>query len=304
MRWHANVSLARLSLDGLSVGDAFGELFFGDYGRAFFSHVPRNTSGDDLPAGPWPWTDDTHMALSIVEVLEHFGGIEQDALAGAFARRFAEEPYRGYGSGAIRLLGAMAGGDDWRSASPALFGGGSFGNGAAMRAAPIGGFFAGDPERAAVDAQRSAVVTHAHPEGGAGAIAVAAAAAIAARDVTVGPGEFLSEVLAYVPAGLTRAGIEHALDIAGDDLASAVVELGTGSRISAQDTVPFCLWTAAHHLGDYPAALWCTAQGLGDVDTTCAIVGGIVALSARNIPPEWIARREPLPIVQRRSPRA
>ena len=53
--------------------------------------------------------------------------------------------------------------------APALFGGGSYGNGGAMRAAPIGGYFWDDPERARKEAQRSAEVTHAHPEGQAGA---------------------------------------------------------------------------------------------------------------------------------------
>ena len=62
------IDFARLSLDGLSVGDAFGELFFGEYGRAFFRRTPCDTSGADLPPGPWPWTDDTHMALSVVGV--------------------------------------------------------------------------------------------------------------------------------------------------------------------------------------------------------------------------------------------
>ena len=37
------------------------------------------------------------------------------------------------------------------------------------------------------------------------------------------------------------------------------------------------------------------AKGLGDVDTTCAIVGGIVALSAEEIPTLWLKHREPLP---------
>ena len=119
-------------------------------------------------------------------------------------------------------------------------------------------------------------------------MAVAAAAAIAATDASPTGARYLAAVLPFVPEGLTREGIERSRAIADD-------ELGTGSRISAQDTVPFCLWSAAHHLADYRAALWNTAQGMGDVDTTCAIVGGIVALSSRNIPEDWIARREPLP---------
>jgi len=34
--------------------------------------------------------------------------------------------------------------------------------------------------------------------------------------------------------------------------------------------------------------------GGGDVDTTCAIVGGIVGAGA-PVPPDWLERREPLP---------
>lgn len=282
-----NLARARLSLDGLSVGDAFGELFF--------RRSPFTTSADDLPPGPWPWTDDTHMALSIVDVLQTFGYIDQDALARAFVHRYSEDPYRGYAVGAMTLLEQIDAGADWRSAAEALFDGGSYGNGAAMRAAPIGGFFGGDPARAAAAARQSAVITHAHPEGQAGAMAVAAAAAIAAGGSPPVGRDFLSLVSQFVPEGLTHQGIRRAMDIPGDHRSDATAQLGTGLKVSAQDTVPFCLWSAAHHLDDYEVALWWTAQGMGDVDTTCAIVGGIVALSVGTVPVEWLSRREPLP---------
>ncbi|MDF2440306.1 MAG: hypothetical protein JWN98_1290, partial [Abditibacteriota bacterium] len=43
-------------------------------------------------------------------------------------------------------------------------------------------------------------------------------------------------------------------------------------------------------------ALWLAVSGLGDRDTTCAMVGGIVALSAPDtIPPLWRDAREALP---------
>lgn len=284
------LSNALRSLQGLSVGDAFGELFF--------RLSPEDTTPADLPPGPWRWTDDTHMALSIVEVLKKYGHIDQDALAAAFARRFSEEPFRGYGAGAAQLLGLLAMGEDWREISPRLFGAGSYGNGAAMRAAPIGGYFHDDPQRAAHEARLSAMITHAHPEGQAGAIAVAVAAAIAAAGPHPGGTGFLEKILPYVPEGVTRSGIEKALRIPSDDLYGAALELGTGERVSAQDTVPFCLWSAAHHLDDFAAALWWTAKGMGDCDTTCAIVGGIVALSAPEIPHSWLTRREPLPITE------
>jgi hypothetical protein len=72
-----------------------------------------------------------------------------------------------------------------------------------------------------------------------------------------------------------------------DDILTIVMGLTSPERatrmavaragLSAQDTVPFALWCAARHLDDYAEALRLTVSGLGDRDTTCAIVGGIVA---------------------------
>lgn len=80
----SSLANAQRSLIGLSVGDAFGELFF--------THSPNATTAKKLPKGVWRWTDDTHMALSIVEILKEHGYIHQDALAKAFANRFSAEP--------------------------------------------------------------------------------------------------------------------------------------------------------------------------------------------------------------------
>jgi ADP-ribosylglycohydrolase len=164
-----------------------------------------------------------------------------------------------------------------------------------MRAAPIGGYFAGQPERAAQEARLSALVTHWHPEGQAGAMAVVSAAAIAVEAGAPSGVEFLRAVASCIPQGPTKERILEAVEIPPDDLPGAIRRLGTGQWVTAQDTVPFCLWVAAHYLGNYEEALWRTVEGGGDADTTCAIVGGIVALSAREIPSEWLARREPLP---------
>ena len=279
------LAYALKSLDGLSVGDAFGELFF--------RRSPYETKFEQLPTC-WEWTDDTHMALSIVEILKIYGHIAPDTLALAFARRYKNDPHRGYAGGAHQLLNYVAKGGDWRDISPRLFGTGSYGNGSAMRVAPVGGYFYNDLKRASEEAQLSAVVTHAHPEGKAGAMAVAVAAALAVNRPYPTGNYFLKEVLPYVPDGITKERIHLALQIPPEALTEATIQLGTGSQVSAQDTVPFCLWSAAHHLDDYEAALWWTAKGAGDVDTTCAIVGGIVALSAPEIPQRYLERREPI----------
>lgn len=289
----ARVQRMRLSLDGLSVGDAFGERFF------YFPEwiVPRK-----LPADPWRFTDDTVMALSIAEILRRHAQVEQDALARAFARRYREEPNRGYGGMARLILLEISEGRPWSAISRAVFGGqGSMGNGGAMRVAPLGAWFADDLERAGHEAARSAEVTYAHPEGQAGAVAVAVAAAAAwlLRDQPVVNGTRLLEAAyEWTPDGRTREGIRRAIELPQNaSVDRAVNELGNGSEVTAPDTVPFALWCAARHCDDFAEALWTTVSGLGDRDTTCAIVGGIVALSARDrgIPDEWLLRREPLP---------
>lgn len=277
---------AVVSLSGLAVGDAFGERFF---------HLPwASIEARALPEGPWHWTDDTHMAFSIVEELLDRGEIARDDLARRFAERYREQPWRGYGAGAMKLLSGYADGADWSTEAPALFDGGSYGNGGAMRAAPIGGYYWGEPERAAEEARKSAEVTHAHLEGQAGAIAVAAAASMAPMKSALKGSEFLRPVLDLVPESQTREGIEEATRIGPEEHARAASVLGTGSQVAAFDTVPFCLWVVAHHGFDYEQALWTTVAGLGDRDTTCAIVGGIVSLSA-DVPDEWLERCEPLP---------
>ena len=76
-----------------------------------------------------------------------------------------------------------------------------------------------------------------------------------------------------------------------------VGKIGNGSGISAQDTVPYVLWCACESLANYEESIWLTASGGGDVDTTCAMVGGIVATysGVEGIPADWIQAREPLP---------
>lgn len=290
---NAPIKRARLALEGLSLGDAFGECFFEP---ALVHRIPYR----ELPEGPWFYTDDTIMAGSVVDVLAAHGRIEPDSLAQLFARRFQKHPRRGYGAGAMRLLDRIAAGADWRTEAPAMFGGtGSMGNGGAMRVAPVGAYFADDLERVVMEAAQSAYVTHAHPEGEAGAIAVAVAAAVAyTADRTPDRGPALLErVHEWTPDGATRNGIAKAMTIAPTTATEiAAVALGSGQKVLASDTVPFALWCAAGHLGDFEDAMWTTAAGLGDVDTTCAIVGGLVALSVGQggLPREWLRRREPL----------
>jgi ADP-ribosylglycohydrolase len=74
-----------------------------------------------------------------------------------------------------------------------------------------------------------------------------------------------------------------------------------GNGVTSQDTVPLALWRAARHLGNFEEALWATVSGPGDRDTTCAIVGGILASDpACCISTQWFTGRESLERISRR----
>ena len=285
------------SLHGLSVGDALGASLEGH------PYAPGGTVLSLPPASSHaPWTDDTQMALSVVEVLLESGEIDADRLAAAFSRRY--ETWRGYGAGMHELLNRLQAGEGWRTARFCSFRSGSFGNGSAMRVAPLGAFLAERTVDVVVEqASLSASVTHAHPEGVAGAVAVALAAWHAARS-RGGPapdaGVLLEAIAGALPEGTEVArGIVAARGLAPDfDLGEAVELLGNGSRVSCADTVPLALWIAAHHLDAYPRAVELAVAAGGDTDTTAAIVGGIVAarVTASGIPAEWRQAVEPLPL--------
>jgi ADP-ribosylglycohydrolase len=288
----ARLKRARLSLEGLSVGDALGGFFEFNH-RMLASYVAERR----LMSAPWRYTDDTNMALSIYECLRLHERIDQDVLARSFADHF--QATRGYGAGARRLVNQLREGADWREVAPNMFAGsGSYGNGGAMRVTPLGAYFADDLAQVAAQAALSAEITHAHTEGIAGTIAAAVAAAVVCRHETLTIADLIEAVLPHVPDSEVKNKLRRAQSIQPTtDIQHVAAMLGNGSGVSAQDTVPFCVWSAGRHQDDFENAFWQTASVGGDVDTTCAIVCGIVACRVgwSGIPAEWVKRREPLP---------
>jgi ADP-ribosylglycohydrolase len=291
------LSRALLSLDGLSVGDAFGQML-STCARSARSVVERA----GLPSGPWWHTDDTQMAMAIVEELAAHGQIATDSLARRFAKRFQADPGRGYGKGARMQLEEIVRGASWRQTSAAAFSGrGSKGNGSAMRSAPLGAYFAEDLNLLVSESTQSSINTHSHPEGIAGSVAVSLAAAAAwnARHLELETTRSLiwKSILERTPPGETLEGIRKAGSVPFEmSPENAARILGSGFLVTAPDTVPFALWCALRHLNDYREALISTLEGDGDCDTNCAIVGGIVALRVGRdgIPADWLASRETL----------
>ncbi len=287
------ITLVQRSLEGLALGDAFGETFFGPREQVEIRLARRETR-----SGVWGWTDDTAQARALVGCLRLRGEVEPEVFCRLLSEEYQRDPSRGYGAGTHAFMGEVRRGVPWRRASPAAFEGrGSFGNGAAMRVAPLGAYFYDLPtSQLCEQARLSAQVTHWHEEAVAGAEAVALAAAWATRE-GVGGVSMLESVRDAITPGRVRDGLSKALEVPLETTKpeEAARVLGSGQEIAAYDTVPFTLWCAARHASSYQEALWSTVAGFGDRDTTCAIVGGIVALSSlSDFPPAWLEAREPL----------
>jgi poly(ADP-ribose) glycohydrolase ARH3 len=284
----------RSALLGTAIGDAIGRPFEGR---------PRVRAADldawAVSDAPLTWTDDTAMTLALGEVLADRGpDVDLQQLGDAFRAAYDTEPGRGYGAGPPRVFAAAARGVAYEDAARALFSGaGSFGNGAAMRAAPAGCVHPGDVAAAVALGRRQALVTHAHPIGRDGAGAVAGLVAALLR---VQPDEPPVEVVPRAVATVGAEGIEPELEAAllrarcleDPDPAAIAAALGTG--ISALETVPAAVACLCAGGGD-PERVVRTAVLLGgDTDTIAAIAGALVGamVSASAWPAAWLARLE------------
>ena len=160
-------------LIGLAVGDALGGRFeaqTADYIVGRFGTATRLVEyvTDEI----W-YTDDTQMAIGVAETIAKHGRITEQQLCEAFVENY--DPSRGYGMGARAVLGAMENGRNYRAVAEKRFPGGSYGNGAAMRVAPVGLFFRHDTDMLIQQSRLSAIPTHVHPLGINGAQLIALA---------------------------------------------------------------------------------------------------------------------------------
>ncbi|MBY0457895.1 MAG: ADP-ribosylglycohydrolase family protein [Gemmataceae bacterium] len=259
---------------GLAVGDAVGAPYEGlTHADIFFQFgtpdkLVTNPSGDTLF-----YTDDTEMMIGVAETLAECGSVVEERLCRAFAENY--HPERGYGQGARRVIEAMAAGKDHRTLAANIFTGESFGNGAAMRVAPVGLLFADSPDDVWEQARLSALPTHTHPLGIEGAQLLAYAVSRAVRTTHFDRKAFYRDLRSRA----TTEEFQWHLDIAaklkpGDSLS------GLGSTLHAHRSVVTAIACFASTPGDFEAAI-VRAIGMGDdTDTVAAMAGALVGAFA------------------------
>ena len=266
---------ARGALLGLALGDSLGAPFEGR------SEVARSRVDAWIDARePLRWTDDTHMALTLARHLVDDPELDDPkALGAAFARAYASEPWRGYGSGPPQVFAMVEQGLSFEEAAGTLFGGsGSFGNGAAMRVAPVGLLPAAtDPRQAASLVETQARVTHTHPDAIDGATVVAQVIA-GLIDLARVEGDAIVRVVSAAASRLSQGPVrDRLLDVvdvlgSGGEAATAAERCGTG--VAAAESVPAAV--AALLAGGDPLQVVRTAIGLGgDTDTIAGMASAM-----------------------------
>jgi poly(ADP-ribose) glycohydrolase ARH3 len=273
---------------GLALGDAVGAPFEGVPAENIYWQVGlvhdylKQPSRERLR-----YTDDTQMAIGVAEVLVECGRIDADRLWAAFARNY--EPFRGYGPGTRRVLDAMLAGEPWRELVVSQFPGGSLGNGAAMRVAPVGLLFWNDLDRVWDEAGRSAEPTHTHPIGIEAAQLLAVAVAYAVGCVEWDRKAFYRELLARARTEEMRWAVRTAAHLKAMDSFSVL-----GNSMKAHQSVGTALACFARTPDGYREVV-SDAINLGDdTDTIAAMAGALCGafLGTPGLPSEWLERLE------------
>lgn len=310
------VDRMRGSILGLAIGDALGHPteFVGSV-RAIRERWGDEGVVDFLPSGRHPagtFTDDTQMSICVARALVRKGHGTLDELMGVLGEEFvawsrSRDNDRAPGGTCLAGCRALASGKAWRDAGVLD----SKGCGAAMRAAPIGLYFADDVARMVLVAAAQSALTHRHPTGIASSVAAAAAVAHVAR------GGALDGLIAFTRSCVERLDAEalvavgcardladtigvremlaalDATEAAKDEESDDVCALLGGAWIGEQ-AVATAVWCVLTSKGDFREAVLRGTNSSGDSDSIACIAGAIAGAlgGLAKVPTDWVARVE------------
>ena len=279
------------SMVGSAIGDAMGEL-------AFYYPDKDNLTAAVEQVAELSYTDDTAMAIGLATSLLNKGRLEGRDLGETFRLNFEKEPWRGYAAGPPTIFSLVRSkGITCEEAAQKLFGGsGSFGNGAAMRIAPLALVFH-DSEKIYELACASAEVTHAHPIGKDGAAVQALAVAQAVKlDSTeeFSPLGVVRSLIDFARTGEIRAKLELVKELLHEDVPPTIVARQLGQSVAVQESLPFAIYSFLRHPSSFEDCLYCAIMHGGDRDTLGAMAGAISGayLGFEAIPLLWREKLE------------
>jgi ADP-ribosylglycohydrolase len=275
---------------GTFVGDAMGREVEGwSWGQIRDRHGILDGVGEGI------YTDDTEMMIGIMEALRDDPGFDPALIAERFLANF--HPFRGYGARIYGIMDRLRQGTPWDQV-----GTDSWGNGGAMRIAPIGFFFYDERERCRETALLCTEITHRHPQGMAGALAQALAVGMALQKglgrEAIDHLAFLEEIVQGV-RGIERGVAQELERIAemeqGGDLEAKIERIAaTFPRdVSAKGAVPAAI--ASFLLSDgFQDTVEMAVNCGGDTDTIGAMAGAIAGAfyGYKTIPSAWLGPLE------------
>ena len=281
------------SLMGTQVGDALGMPVEGYSHYEITSLFGRVDQMMEARLGKGTYTDDTEMMIATAESLIACNGFDGQHLAQYFIDNFHSE--RGYGAGTIKALSLIKSGIAWDKAGSMVFDGGSFGNGAAMRIAPVGIFYYVNHRELRRIAAESSIITHNHLLGKEGAILQAFTIAQAIRlnpQDTFDIQHFLQELINFlVPeAKVYKEKLELVGKLLDKEPDPEIIINQLGHDSTAPNSVPTAIYCFLSHLHSFREAL-VYAVGLGgDTDTIAAMTGAVSGAfhGKEGIPSKWI----------------
>jgi poly(ADP-ribose) glycohydrolase ARH3 len=278
-------------LVGTAVGDALGA---GWEGRGMSRSEDIVSLAERLEQ--LIYTDDTHMTIGIAESLIESKGFDGEHMAQTFIKNYQAEPWRGYGPGPPRIFGMIKSGEAWYSAANRLYRGGSFGNGSAMRVAPVGLLYSRNLEKVREIAYQSSSITHSHELGREGAALQACAVALALNtpsDEGIDKEAFLDKLQNFIRNQLYKEKVAQIRELLGEqDKARVVTVLGNG--IEAPRSVPTAIYCFLRQPQSYKDTVIYAISLGGDTDTIAAMAGAISGayLGIEAVSSEWRAKLE------------
>ncbi len=242
------------------------------------------------------YTDDTHMTIGVAESLLKSKGFNGEHMAQGFIRNYESEPWRGYGPGPPKIFRMIKSGETWDSAGAKLYTGGSFGNGSAMRVAPVRLLYSNTPEKLREIAYKSSSITHSHELGKEGAALQAYAVALALNtpsDEDIDKEAFLLKLQNFAQNQLYKEKITRIKELLGEQGRTKVVAV-LGNGIEAPRSVPTAIYSFLLQPKSYrDTVIYAISLG-GDTDTIASMAGAIAGayLGIEAIPQGWRAKLE------------
>lgn len=266
---------------GLALGDCLGSPLEGSL-RVSAKEVDTLINSSK----PLKYTDDTETAIALADALSRGLAVDETAMHIASCA----DASRGYGRGAIETLRRIRSGQSWSEASRAVFPEGSLGNGAAMRAAPIGLRYHSDMSALAEACRATSCITHAHPIAIEGALLIAAATAMSLEGCS--RNEIMDELTGLARQEKFLGKLALVRTMLGLDVAPVEIADALGNGVHADRSVPAALYARLRFGSDCVGAIRYSIMMGGDTDTIASMAGAMCgALAGESALPMMLLAR-------------